>query len=883
MHHPMRPRWRRTARLGGTLAASALLAMSSLAAAPHARAASFIHVTTTSQSINTDGECSLEEAIYSANYGDNVAPDPSDLVNGGLIRTGCEGGAGYDNIVLPANATFVLNTPVEGKDNFLGPTGTPYINATMILWGNGSTIVHGPSNVHFRAFSVVGGLPVLMSDLYIKGFSAKGGDGANGGGGGLGAGGAIYVHEASLFIQRMTFEGNSATGGASGADTGAGGGGGGGLGGNGGRETRSTVSAFDGGGGGGGARGNGATEVDVYPGPGGGGGTVDDGSFSQGGFDCGGDGGDRGLVFGDAGNVPDKCRGGGGGGGAAIDGSIDELAGDGGNGSYGGGGGGGAYPNGDGGDGGFGGGGGGGGLSGSGGDSDFGGGGGAGPGGDFFGGPGSGGTFGGDGTDHYAGAGAALGGAIFGDHADIDIANSTFAGNSVLRGASDGPNATHAQDAGGAIFAVDGSLSVLNTTISGNDSTGDGAGLVMYHSTRGYTARLRLQNSIIGGNSGHDECFVLNGVTNWNSANNLVTGHGADDVRTPCFNINLADDPMLGPLQLNAPGLTPTMALLAGSQAIGGADPSTATTEDQRGVARDGQPDLGAFEFTGQPPVTTISLSPTSADGTNGWYVSPVGVTVNATDTDSTVAETRCVLDPASAPASFADIPSGCAIGTVSTDGEHSVFAASTDTEGNNELPPVSASFKIDQTKPDLAPSLSSTTITLGQTGVTASPNATDATSGVASSSCDAVDTSTAGKHTIQCTATDHAGNTNSASIDYVVAYRILGFFSPVPGSKWLAGQTVPIKVALADGAGVRISDADAAVLSTSCSVTFTATGAQTKTPQCLRYDLATRQFIFNWKLGKQPLGAVTITVTVSYTGTTATTTLSENITIAKK
>src|SRR5207248_2122844 len=135
------------------------------------------------------------------------------------------------------------------------------------------------------------------------------------------------------------------------------------------------------------------------------------------------------------------------------------------------------------------------------------------------------------------------------------------------------------------------------------------------------------------------------------------------------------------------------------------------------------------------------------------------------------------------------DLPNAaCAIGTVGTDGTHAVYAASVDTEGNVEIPVVSASFKVDQTKPTLSPSLSSTTIQLGQTGVTASPNAGDATSGVASSGCDPVDTSTPGVHTVQCSATDNAGNSATASIDYVVAYQILGFFSPIPGSKWQAG-----------------------------------------------------------------------------------------------
>jgi hypothetical protein len=118
--------------------------------------------------------------------------------------------------------------------------------------------------------------------------------------------------------------------------------------------------------------------------------------------------------------------------------------------------------------------------------------------------------------------------------------------------------------------------------------------------------------------------------------------------------------------------------------------------------------------------------------------------------------------------------------------------------------------------------------------------------------------------------------------LQYVVQYRILGFFSPLPGSKWLAGQTVPVKVALANASGVKIPDAQAGALSAACRVTFTATGAQSQPAQCLRYDLGARQFVFNWKLGKQPLGAVTISAAVSYPGATLTTKLTENITIKK-
>lgn len=108
------------------------------------------------------------------------------------------------------------------------------------------------------------------------------------------------------------------------------------------------------------------------------------------------------------------------------------------------------------------------------------------------------------------------------------------------------------------------------------------------------------------------------------------------------------------------------------------------------------------------PPVTTFSLSPASPNGANGWYTSAVHVTVSATDETggSGLAETRCVLDPGIAPATFDDLPASCAYtgagADVSTDGTHTLYAASKDTSDNKETP-VSQTFKLDQTKPGIS------------------------------------------------------------------------------------------------------------------------------------------------------------------------------------
>jgi len=68
-------------------------------------------------------------------------------------------------------------------------------------------------------------------------------------------------------------------------------------------------------------------------------------------------------------------------------------------------------------------------------------------------------------------------------------------------------------------------------------------------------------------------------------------GSGGDD--NPCVPGITFADPLLGPLQDNG-GPTQTMALLAGSPAIGGG--ANCPALDQRGVARSNGCDIGAVQ-----------------------------------------------------------------------------------------------------------------------------------------------------------------------------------------------------------------------------------------------------------------------------------------------
>jgi hypothetical protein len=889
---------------GTVMGVIVVLALVSLTAFAGTAGAATIAVTTTAPGVNDDAQCSLQEAIYSANLDASTAPDPAHLSDpDAYVATGCAAGSGDDTVFLPPGGVFTMQGPAADVLNYTGATATPMVTSTIVIEGAGAKIVHGGGPLAYRAFAVgraddgfgVGG-DLTLHEVHIKGFEVHGGNGRGGGGGGLGAGGAIYVHNGTLAVGWSTFEQNGALGGnGSHGNINGGGGGGGGLGGNGGPDSDG------GGGGGGGARGDGAAgtaetcNIFCIGGGegGGGGGTYSDANGHGGGFRCGGDG-----AFGITSLVPilplrdgkiGSCAGGGGGGGqeaftASIVPPPTIYGGDGGSGNYGGGGGGGAYlvESGSGGPGGFGGGGGAGttadggnflGIGPGGGDGGFAGGGGAAAGGYLpivGGSPGAGGTFGGDASEDAGGGGGGLGGAIFGDLATITIRNSTFFNNYANRGHTGGTGANDGRDSGGAIFLVAGSLVVNNSTFNNNLTTGTGGlggGAIAVYRPDGEAASLVLRNSILAGNGPH-ECYLRNGAAASGLGNLIVDNTTNAHGDATCPGVTETGDPQLGPLQLNFPGKTPTMAIPVTSPAAGAADPATSEPDDQRGIARPqaGGHDIGAFEAAQDSTAPSAAPTQSPAANPNGWNSSDVTVSWHWTDEigGSGIDNANCTMTSTSS-------GEGPAVG---------LSATCNDLAGNTGS--ASYTVKVDKTPPSLSPTLSASPVVVGQIGVTASPNASDSPSGVASSSCGAVDTSTPGPKTLTCSATDNAGNSRSVDLDYVVEYRILGFFDPVPGSKWKVSSTVPVKIALGNADGVRVSDAVGQALAANCRVRFSASGAQNKSAECMKYDSEKNQFVYAWKLGRTGTGAATIRVTIAYPGTTSTTQKTLQITITK-
>ena len=634
----------------------AIISLLTLGTAQLMVAQTTIEVTTTKQGVTDASHCSLQEAIYAAEFESNTAlnlTDPDRFYQSGCVL---QGNSAPFTIVLQ-KTVYSFNTFWDrDAHNPFGLTATPIIFTDITIQGNGATL-QWTGTGNSRLFAVgsasiddtldnkpVSGTGALtLESVYIKGFRIKGGDGACGGAGGLGAGGAIYVGTVdsgvpALTVENSTFDSNFATGGNGSHSGCGGGGGGGGLSGNGGN------GGFAGGGGGG-SRGNGGSGAPANGG-GGGGGTIFDGgdgidtNGGSGAYLCGGSGGNDNNGHGAT------CPGGGGGGGGRSVGGIDPGdGGDGADGSYGGGGGGGGFGvqftnsdgSGGGGNGGFGAGGGGSGtrrsaISGShGGNGGFGGGAGFGVGTliDLHGEPGNAGRFGGGGNGSCCGGGGgALGGAIFNDRGTVIVRNSTFTHNDVDRGEG-GVNdagtdrASNGGDSGAAIFSVNGSLTLENATISDNFATGAGGGVVVvaFPFVRGVPAgaSFRLFNTIISRNGAH-EC-ILEGTSDPTGGNNVgtVDANGSGNLildNNGCPGVAVTADPELAPLALDRRSTigTPTMALPAGSTAVDAGDDDHILATDQRGVERPQGPrtDIGAFEVA--PPSANLALtSQTSA------------------------------------------------------------------------------------------------------------------------------------------------------------------------------------------------------------------------------------------------------------------------------
>lgn len=151
------------------------------------------------------------------------------------------------------------------------------------------------------------------------------------------------------------------------------------------------------------------------------------------------------------------------------------------------------------------------------------------------------------------------------------------------------------------------------------------------------------------------------------------------------------------------------------------------------------------------PDDTSPVITPTivGTQGTNGWYRSDVSITWDVQDPDSPISST-----------------SGCGPVSLTTETSGTNVQCQATSAGGTSI--VLLTIKIDKTNPTLAPTVTPNPVTQGEPA-TASPNASDALSGIASQSCPQPDTSFVGLGVIVCSATDAAGNTAFGQASYSV------------------------------------------------------------------------------------------------------------------
>ncbi len=186
-----------------------------------------------------------------------------------------------------------------------------------------------------------------------------------------------------------------------------------------------------------------------------------------------------------------------------------------------------------------------------------------------------------------------------------------------------------------------------------------------------------------------------------------------------------------------------TLTTEGGAQSV----TSTGACTDRAGNAADAIT-VADINIDMTAPTATSSIA-SGTLGADGWYTSDV--TVSTTGADDVSEPVVCTADQ-----------------TQTADTTEVTLESSCTNAAGLTTAAKAITVKVDKTAPVLAPQLSTEEVDQ-HASVTVSPNATDAMSGVATSSCGAVDTSSVGTHTVDCTATDAAGNASTATLEYEV------------------------------------------------------------------------------------------------------------------
>jgi predicted outer membrane repeat protein len=207
------------------------------------------------------------------------------------------------------------------------------------------------------------------------------------------------------------------------------------------------------------------------------------------------------------------------------------------------------------------------------------------------------------------------GGGIYKDGSQLlTLSNLTLSGNLAISGAGLYSSATSSGSGSGSGSGNVTNVSLVNASVVNNASFGAGAGLYLDGNTQASVV-----NSLFAGNSS---------VTSqqWTHANKnlLSAGYNLYDLGGDGLSFGMiqtgdraTSDIKLGALANNG-GITRTHALLPRSDAINAASNLLAPSTDQRNVARQGNADIGAFEYVNATPSLGNVTLTIGAGGTAG-------------------------------------------------------------------------------------------------------------------------------------------------------------------------------------------------------------------------------------------------------------------------
>lgn len=254
----------------------------------------------------------------------------------------------------------------------------------------------------------------------------------------------------------------------------------------------------------------------------------------------------------------------------------------------------------------------------------------------------------------------------------------------------------------------------------------------------------------------------------------------------------LAGSPSHGVLSLDADGSFSYIP----SRTFVGADSFTYRASD--GLLESDVTTVDITVTDSSPPTVAYTLAPESP-GDGKWYRQSVTLTWQVADLESDVTKTGCVDQV--------------------LDSEQAMTAYScTATSAGGTTGPITVSLGFDHTAPTLSTSLGDDTrIVLGQTAPVLSaadvvdpdpdgaagpvePSGVDATT----VQCENLDVSSVGSRTATCSASDHAGNSATATASYVVTHGFGGFTAPLPRASAKKGSTLPVKFTVTDFDGIR-------------------------------------------------------------------------------